>query len=90
MNKIIAKELFCSKIFTSIRLYIDLVDGNFIWRSSILDSKKVFLLSLSTKRIISSTPFPDHTSFFIVFFPFFFFFFEINAEEVVYFSFKRN
>lgn len=74
-------------------LYIDLVDGNFIWRSSILDSKKVFLLSLSTKRIISSTPFPDHTSFssFSMFFSFFFFLKRINTEEqVVYFSFKRN
>lgn len=75
-------------------LYIDLVDGNFIWRSSILDSKKVFLLSLSTKRIISSTPFPDHTSFssFSMSFSFFFFFLKrINTEEqIVHFSFKRN
>lgn len=57
-------------------------------------SKKVFLLSLSTKRIISSTPFPDHTSFssFSMSFSFFFFFLKrINTEEqIVHFSFKRN
>lgn len=67
--------------------YIDLVDGNFIWRSSILDSKKLFLLSLSTKRIISSTPFPDRTSFFILN-VFFSFLERINPEEQV--SSRRN
>lgn len=68
--------------------YIDLVDGNFIWRSSILDSKKLFLLSLSTEKnyfldTVSRSYIIFHSQCF-----FFSFLKRINPEEQV--SSKRN